>query len=158
VTTTGGTVNAIPLFTTATNIQNSAITQTGTGTTAKVGIDTTTPSTTFDVKGSATIRGAASVMGTLTLPATSPATATKGTNSQPESFAASSFNSTIATAVAQTFLWQAELVLCSLLMQAQITPSQDAYTNTLAGTTNYGTAVTLGLPVSEGCDGGCSSS
>jgi hypothetical protein len=50
------------------------------------------------------------------------------------------------------------LVLCSLLMQAQITPSQDAYTNTLAGTTNYGTAVTLGLSVSEGCDGGCSGS
>jgi hypothetical protein len=30
VTTTGGTVNAIPLFTTATNIQNSILTQTGT--------------------------------------------------------------------------------------------------------------------------------
>jgi hypothetical protein len=30
VTTTGGTVNAIPLFTTATNIQSSILTQTGT--------------------------------------------------------------------------------------------------------------------------------
>ena len=29
VTTTGGTVNKIPLFTTATNIQNSILTQTG---------------------------------------------------------------------------------------------------------------------------------
>jgi hypothetical protein len=39
VTTTGGTVNAIPLFSTATNIQNSAISQTGRGTTAKIGIN-----------------------------------------------------------------------------------------------------------------------
>ena len=35
VTTTGGTVNAIPLFTAAANIQTSAITQTGTGATSK---------------------------------------------------------------------------------------------------------------------------
>jgi hypothetical protein len=42
VTTSGGAANAIPLFTTATNIQNSAITQTGSGTTAKIGINTTT--------------------------------------------------------------------------------------------------------------------
>jgi hypothetical protein len=39
VTTTGGTANTLPLFTTATNIQNSALTQTGSGTTAKIGIN-----------------------------------------------------------------------------------------------------------------------
>ena len=37
------------------------------------------------------------------------------------------------------------LVLCSVLTQAQITPSQDAYTNSTAATTNYGAAVTLGV-------------
>jgi hypothetical protein len=34
VTTTGGTVKALPLFTTATNLQSSAITQAGSGATA----------------------------------------------------------------------------------------------------------------------------
>src|SRR5215469_2227933 len=57
VTTTGGTVNAVPLWTTATNVQSSALAQTGTGTTAKIGINTATPATTLDVKGSGTIRG-----------------------------------------------------------------------------------------------------
>ena len=171
VTTTGGTVNAIPLFTTATNIQNSAITQTGTGTTAKVGIGTTTPSTTFDVKGSATIRGAASVMGTLTLPATSPATATKGTNSQPEGFAASSFNSTIATAVAQTFQWQAEPVgndtaapsasLNLLFGQGNTKPSEtglhianNGLISFASGQTFPGTGTITGITAGSGLTGG----
>jgi hypothetical protein len=102
VTTTGGTVNAIPLFTTATNIQNSAITQTGSGATSKIGIGTTTPAAKLDVKGAATVRGA------LTLPATGAATATAGKNSQPQDLVASSFNSTTDTAVNQTFQWRAE--------------------------------------------------
>jgi hypothetical protein len=55
VTTTGGTVSAVPLWTTATNIQSSALTQTGTGSTAKVGINTTTPTATLDVKGAANV-------------------------------------------------------------------------------------------------------
>ena len=42
VTTTGGTVNTIPLFSTSTDIQNSTITQTGSGATGKIGIGTTT--------------------------------------------------------------------------------------------------------------------
>jgi len=82
VTTTGGTVNALPLFTTATNIQNSILTQTGTT--------------------------AINVAGKLNLPATAPATATAGKNSRPESLVASVFNSTTATAVPQTFQLQAE--------------------------------------------------
>jgi hypothetical protein len=69
VTTTGGTVNALPLWTTASNIQSSAVTQTGSGTTARIGIGTTTPAATLDVKGAETVRGV------LTLPATSAATA-----------------------------------------------------------------------------------
>jgi hypothetical protein len=82
VTTTGGTANTISMFTTATNIQNSLLTQTGT-TSINVG-------------------------GKLNLPATGTATATKGFNSQPHNFVASVFNSGTAMAVAQTFQLQAE--------------------------------------------------
>jgi hypothetical protein len=102
VTTTGGTVNTLPLWTTATNVQSSALTQTGTGATAKIGIGTTAPATTLDVKGAGTVRGA------LTLPATAAATAAAGANSQPENQVASSFSSTTGTAVNQTFQWVAE--------------------------------------------------
>jgi hypothetical protein len=102
VTTTGGTVNALPLWTTTTNIQSSAVSQTGSGATAKIGIGTTTPATTLDVKGTATVRGA------LALPATAAATKTKGANSQPENLVASSFSSSTSKAVNQTFQWQAE--------------------------------------------------
>jgi len=84
VTTTGGTVNAIPLFTTATNIQSSILTQTGT-----TGLN---------------------VLGKLTLPAAGAATSAGGKNSRPEGFVASAFNSGTATAVAQTFQLQAEPV------------------------------------------------
>jgi hypothetical protein len=102
VTTTGGAVNTLPLFSTATNIQNSAVTQTGSGATANIGIRTTTPASALDVNGSATVRGI------LSLPATGTATATAGKNSQPADFIASVFNSSTATAVPQKFQWQAE--------------------------------------------------
>ena len=102
VTTTGGTINALPLWTTATNVQSSALTQTGNGTTAKIGIGTTAPATTLDVKGAETVRGA------LTLPATATATSKAGANSQPERMVASSFSSATSSAVNQTFQWQAE--------------------------------------------------
>ncbi len=82
VTTTGGTVNAIPLFTTATNVQNSILTQAGTTT--------------------------INVVGKLNLPAIGAATTTAGKNSRPEAFVASVFNSTTSTAVPQIFQWQAE--------------------------------------------------
>ncbi len=82
VTTTGGTANTIPMFTTATNIQNSILTQTGTT--------------------------AVNVGGKLNLPASGAATATKGFNSQPQNFIASVFSKTTSKAVPQTFAWQAE--------------------------------------------------
>jgi trimeric autotransporter adhesin len=71
VTTTGGTVNALPLWTTATNVQSSAITQTGSGATAKIGVGITAPAAVLDVKGSEYVRGA------LALPAIGNATATE---------------------------------------------------------------------------------
>jgi hypothetical protein len=104
VTTTGGSANTLPMFTTATNIQNSAITQTGTGSTAKVGINTTTPASALDVKGSGTIRG------TLSLPPTATATSTTGYDSQAFTLAASAFNTSSNMAAKQTFQWQAEPV------------------------------------------------
>jgi len=82
VTTTGGTVDAIPLFSTATNIQNSLLTQAG--------------------------KTAINIAGKLTLPATGTATSSAGKNSQSQDFVASAFNSSSSAAVAQTFQFQAE--------------------------------------------------
>ena len=84
VTTTGGTLNTIPMFTSATNIQNAILTQTGTT--------------------------AINVGGKLNLPAAGTATATAGFKSQPQDFVASVFNSGTKAAVAETFQWQAEPV------------------------------------------------
>jgi hypothetical protein len=101
VTTTGGTVNYLPVFNGTSTIIDSVVFQSATSP-FKIGINTATPATTLDVKGAGTIRG------TLSLPATGTATATKGANSQPLNLVASAFNSTSSTAVNQTFQWQAE--------------------------------------------------
>jgi hypothetical protein len=100
--TGSGTVNFLPIWTGTSVIGNSVLFQSGTGATAKLGINTTTPASTLDVKGAGTIRGL------LSLPATGTATATKGFTSQPTQLGASSFNSGTSAAVAQTFQWQAE--------------------------------------------------
>ena len=102
VTTTGGTANTLPLFTTGTNIQSSALTQTGTGASAKIGIGVTTPAATLDVKGSTLVRG------NLGLAATGNATAAAGKNSQPQTFSASSYSSGTSAPVTQNLRWQAE--------------------------------------------------
>ena len=102
--TGSGTADFIPLWTSTSNIGNSVLFQSGTGKAAKVGINTVTPASTLDVKGAATIRGLFS------LPATGTATATKGSNSQAEELTASAFNSGTSTAVTQNFQWQAEPV------------------------------------------------
>lgn len=102
VTTAGGTVNLIPLWSTSTDIENSAITQTGTGATAKIGINTAAPASTLDVKGGVTVRG------TLALPATGAATAIAGKTSQPANLSATSFNSSTAASVNQSFQFKAE--------------------------------------------------
>ncbi len=107
VTTTGGTAGYLPFFNGATTILDSVVFQSATSP-FKIGINTATPATTLDVKGAGTIRGALSVLGTLSLPATGPATATAGKNSQPDTHVASAYNSSTSTAVNQTFQWQAE--------------------------------------------------
>jgi len=97
-----GTLNFIPLWTSTSNIANSVLFQSGSGATAKVGINITSPAATLDVKGTANIQGLFS------LPATSAATATSGRVSQAQDLIASSFNSGTAAAVNQTFQWRAE--------------------------------------------------
>jgi len=97
-----GTVNFVPLWDSTSDIVSSVLFQSGTGSTAKVGVNTTTPASTLDVKGAGTIRG------TLSLPATGTAGATAGKNSQPLNLVGSAFNSSTSKAVNQTFQWQAE--------------------------------------------------
>jgi trimeric autotransporter adhesin len=97
-----GTANFVPLWTDNADIGNSVIFQSGTGAAAKIGINTTTPAASLDVKGGSTLRGL------VALPSVGVATAAKGSNSQALSMTASSFNSTSNTAVNQNFRWQAE--------------------------------------------------
>jgi hypothetical protein len=96
-----GTTDFIPIWTNSTTLGSSVLFQSGTGAKAKVGIGTTKPASTLDVKGGGTIRGLFS------LPATGKATTTTGFNSQPINLAASVFNSTLGAAVNQNFQWQA---------------------------------------------------
>jgi len=102
VTTTGGTVSFLPLSDSTSDIISSTIFQGGSGSTAKIGIGTTTPSSTLDVKGGATVRGL------LYLPISGTATATAGQDSQALDLAASAFDSSTGAAVSQTFQWRAE--------------------------------------------------
>lgn len=97
-----GTTDFLPLWSNSTTLGNSVLFQSGAGTTAKIGINTTAPAVTLDVN------GAENVHGTLNHAATGTATATAGKNSAAEDFTASVFNSSTATAIPQKFQWQAE--------------------------------------------------
>ena len=95
---TGGTANMLAEFSAECVIQNSTIYAAG----GNVGIGTTSPAGTLDVKGGAFVRGS------LQLPPTGTASATQGFNSNPLVSVASSFNSQSVSAVNQLFQWQAE--------------------------------------------------
>ena len=98
-----GTTDYVPLWTpNGSTLGDSVLFQSGTGTAAKIGINTTTPASTLDVTGPGTVRG------NLSLPATGTATATSGEPSQPATLTASAYNSNAKGAVAQNFRWQAE--------------------------------------------------
>jgi hypothetical protein len=97
-----GTVSFVPLWDSTSDIVSSALFQTGSGTTAKVGINTNAPGASLDVAGTANVRGQ------LTLPSAGIATAAAGKKSQPIELRASAFNSGSAAAVAQNFVWEAE--------------------------------------------------
>jgi len=98
----GGATDFLPLWTNSTTLGNSVLFQSGTGSTAKVGLNTTTPASTLDVNGASTVRG------TLGLPATGTATATAGANSPLLALQASAFNSSSSAAVSQNFDLRAE--------------------------------------------------
>jgi hypothetical protein len=99
----GGTQNFIPLWTDSNGtLGNSVMFQSGTGSGAKTGINTTTPASTLDVNGSVTARGA------LQLPTTGTATATGGFKSQPLLLQGSAFNSSTQLAIGPLFQWQTE--------------------------------------------------
>jgi len=100
-----GTLDFVPLWTpNGSTLGNSVMFQSGSGSTAKIGVNTTKPTSTLDVHGAGTVRG------NLSLPATGTATATGGKNSQPTTLTASVFNSSTSAAVPQNFRWQAEPV------------------------------------------------
>jgi hypothetical protein len=94
------TVNQLAKFTSACNIENSAIFESG----GNVGIGNTAPAATLDVSGSAFVRGS------LTLPPVGTATPTTSFNSNPVIVEASSYNTTLSRAVPYIFEWQAEPV------------------------------------------------
>jgi hypothetical protein len=97
-----GSASFLPLWDTTRDIVSSALFQSGSGSSVKVGIATTAPASTLDVQGSTTVRG------NLSLPATGTATSTAGKHSQTVTLTASSFNSGTNAAVAENFRWQAE--------------------------------------------------
>ena len=92
-----GTTNYLPIGNNSTTLGSSVLFQLGSGSTAKVGINTAKPASTLDVKGGGTIRGL------FNLPATGTATSSKGFNSQPMNLVTSAFNSGTSTAVHKNF-------------------------------------------------------
>jgi trimeric autotransporter adhesin len=102
-TVTGsGTADYVPLWTGSSVLTNSVLFQTGSGTAAKIGINTTTPQAALDINGSVTVRSL------LNLPAAATATSAAGADSRPFGLVASTFNSSTHTAANQVFHWMAE--------------------------------------------------
>ncbi|HUO29511.1 MAG TPA: hypothetical protein VMU80_09855 [Bryobacteraceae bacterium] len=98
-----GVTGYVPLWTNSSGaLGDSVLFQSGSGSTAKIGINTATPASALDVKGASTVRG------TLSLPSIGAATTSAGTNSQALSLAASAFNTGTGTAASQNFRLQAE--------------------------------------------------
>ena len=97
-----GTVNFLPLWTPDGNtLGSSLLFQNGSGSTGKIGIGNTNPSSKLDVSGGVIVRGA------LKLPSAGSATATAGANSQTLNIVASSFSSSTSSAVNESFVLQA---------------------------------------------------
>jgi hypothetical protein len=97
-----GTTDYLPLWTSSSALGSSILFQTGSGSTAKIGINTITPQAMLDVKGSTTIRSL------LNMPATATATASAGANSNQIGLVASTYNSGTKAAANQVFRFMAE--------------------------------------------------
>ena len=98
-----GTTNYLPLWMdNSGTLGNSAIFQTGTSPTAKIGINMSTPVNALEVQGTAMVHGQ------LTMPSSGLATASAGKKSYPLNIRAASYNSSSKASVFQNFLWEAE--------------------------------------------------
>jgi hypothetical protein len=98
------TANQISKFTSACNIESSAIFESG----GKVGIGNTNPAGMLDVSGAAFIRGTLSALGGTTMPPVSAATTTESFASAPLDLQASVFNTITPGPVTYDFRWQAD--------------------------------------------------
>ncbi|MGA9543019.1 MAG: hypothetical protein WBQ85_05600 [Candidatus Sulfotelmatobacter sp.] len=98
------TVNQIAKFTTACNIENSAIFESG----GSVGVGNTSPAAKLDVSGTSIIRGSLTAQAGAIFPPTAAATTTQGFNSNPLDLEAASYNTTLLRSIDYIFQWQAE--------------------------------------------------
>ena len=98
------TVNQLSKFTSACNIEDSAIFESN----GNVGIGNTNPGGTLDVSGTALIRGSLAAMGGAVITPTGAASTTQGFNSNPLDLMASVFNTTLSQPVGYLFRWQSE--------------------------------------------------
>jgi hypothetical protein len=100
-----GTEDYIPLWTDNNgDLGNSILYQSGTGSSAKIGINEKSPLETLDVNGSELVRGL------FEMATTSYANKNKGFNSNPLNLESSAFNSSTGTYTLNHFQWQAEPV------------------------------------------------
>jgi trimeric autotransporter adhesin len=99
----GGLENYIPIWADNNDdLANSILYQTGSGSGAKIGVNTTKPLFTLDVNGQELVRGL------FEMATQNYASKTKGYDSQPLNFESSAFNSTTNTYTLNHFQWQAE--------------------------------------------------
>jgi trimeric autotransporter adhesin len=99
-----GTTNFIPLWTDSSDFGNSILYQTGTGSSARIGINETAPLFTLDVKGTELVRGL------FELSTIGYATTSKGFNSNALNLESSAWNSSTGKYTLNHFQWQAEPV------------------------------------------------
>jgi hypothetical protein len=142
VTTPGGTAGYLPVFSSATAIDDSALFQSGT----KIGIGTKTPSAALDIAGAVTARGA------LTMEVTGVASATASKTSEAIDFEASSYNSSTKKATYPLFALQAEAAgnntatpagTLNLLYGNGSTPAETGLSITNKGIINFATGQTF---------------
>lgn len=98
------TVNQLAKFTTACNIENSAIFESG----GNVGVGNTSPAGKLDVSGTALVRGELSALAGVVVGPVSAATASQGYTSSPLDLQASVFNTTLEAPVDYLYRWQSE--------------------------------------------------
>jgi hypothetical protein len=100
------TANQVTKFTTACNIENSAIYESG----GNVGIGTTSPGGVLDVNGAAVVRGSLSLLSGTVLAPVSTATTSTGYASTPLDMEASVYNSSTSAVVDYLYRWQTGVV------------------------------------------------